>query len=111
MRVLFFLLLHSSFSIPSFPSSPPALFLFTCQSPKLELTHHRSTALGSALLAGSAIRLHGWDISRPETLAEVNTKGNLEFAPSMPEDARERRWQGWRRAIERSKGWEEGVDE
>ncbi len=71
----------------------------------------RSTALGSALLAGSAIRLHGWDISKPETLAEVNTKGNLEFAPSMPEDAREKRWQGWKRAIQRSLGWEEGVDE
>ncbi|TFK85720.1 glycerol kinase [Polyporus arcularius HHB13444] len=70
-----------------------------------------STALGSALLAGSAIRLHGWDISKPETLAEVNTKGNLEFAPSMPEDAREKRWQGWKRAIQRSLGWEEGVDE
>lgn len=71
----------------------------------------RSTALGSALLAGSAVRLHGWDISRPETLAEVNTKGSLEFTPSMAEVEREKRWQGWKRAVERSKGWEEGVDE
>lgn len=71
----------------------------------------RSTALGSALLAGSAVRLHGWDISKPETLSEVNTKGSLEFTPSMPEPEREKRWQGWKRAIERSKGWEEGVDE
>ncbi|OSD04688.1 glycerol kinase [Trametes coccinea BRFM310] len=70
-----------------------------------------STALGSALLAGSAIRLHGWDISKPETLAEVNTAGSMNFTPSMPEPEREKRWQGWKRAIERSKGWEEGVDE
>ncbi|KAI0369831.1 glycerol kinase [Pilatotrama ljubarskyi] len=70
-----------------------------------------STALGSALLAGSAVRLHGWNISQPETLAEVNTKGSVNFTPSMPEPEREKRWQGWKRAIERSKGWEEGVDE
>ncbi|KAI0664371.1 glycerol kinase [Cubamyces menziesii] len=70
-----------------------------------------STALGSALLAGSAIRLHGWNISEPETLAEVNTAGTLDFTPSMPEAEREKRWQGWKRAIERSVGWEEGVDE
>ncbi|KAI0675939.1 glycerol kinase [Trametes maxima] len=70
-----------------------------------------STALGSALLAGSAVRLHGWDISQPETLAEVNTKGNAEFKPSMAEPEREKRWQGWQRAVERSRGWEEGIDE
>ena len=71
----------------------------------------RSTALGSALLAGSAVRLHGWNISEPETLAEVNTKGSLNFEPSMPEAEREKRWRGWQRAIERSKGWDEGVDD
>ncbi|KAI0793771.1 glycerol kinase [Fomes fomentarius] len=70
-----------------------------------------STALGSALLAGSAVRLHGWNISKPETLAEVNTKGSLEFEPSMPENQREKRWQGWKRAVDRSRAWEEGVDE
>ncbi|TBU30489.1 glycerol kinase [Dichomitus squalens] len=70
-----------------------------------------STALGSALLAGSAIRLHGWNISEPETLAEVNTKGNKEFTPTMPEPVREKRWAGWQHAVERSRGWEEGKDE
>jgi len=70
-----------------------------------------STALGSALLAGSAIRLFGWDISKPETLAEVNTQGTTSFNPNMPEDEREKRWKGWQKAVERSKGWEEGVDE
>ncbi len=57
------------------------------------------------------MRLHGRDISKPETLSEVNTKGSLEFTPSMAEPEREKRWQGWKRAVERSKGWEEGVDE
>jgi len=67
-----------------------------------------STALGSALLAGSAIRLFGWDITKPETMAEVNTKGSTEFKPSLNEAARQKKWQGWQRAVERSKKWEEG---
>jgi glycerol kinase len=33
----------------------------------------KSTALGSAILAGAAIGLFGWDLGRPETLARVNT--------------------------------------
>ena len=57
------------------------------------------------------MRLHGWNISEPETLAEVNTKGSTTFEPSMPERERERRWAGWKRAVERSRGWEEGKDE
>ncbi|KAH9951162.1 glycerol kinase [Amylocystis lapponica] len=70
-----------------------------------------STALGSALLAGSAVGLFGWDISKPETLAEVNTQGNVNFSPGMEEPEREKRWQGWKRAVDRSRGWDEGVDE
>ena len=70
-----------------------------------------STALGSALLAGSAIRLFGWDISKPDTLAEVNTKGSTSFSPNMPEADREKRWAGWKRAVERARAWEEGKDE
>ncbi|KAI0060680.1 glycerol kinase [Artomyces pyxidatus] len=70
-----------------------------------------STALGSALLAGSAINLHGWDITKPETLAEVNTAGSTTFAPKMSTKERDDRWKGWQRAVERSRGWEEGVDE
>ncbi|KAF8637580.1 hypothetical protein AX17_002649 [Amanita inopinata Kibby_2008] len=70
-----------------------------------------STALGSALLAGAAIRLFGWDINNPESFTEVNTKGSQEFAPSLSEEESLKRWQGWQRAVERSKGWEVGVDE
>jgi glycerol kinase len=71
----------------------------------------RSTALGSALCAGSAIKLFGWDITKPETLSEVNTKGSREFVPSLQYAEREKKWKGWQRAVERSKGWEQGVDE
>jgi glycerol kinase len=71
----------------------------------------RSTALGSAILAGSAIRLFGWDITKPETLSAVNTQGSYEFKPSLSENERQKKWEGWQRAVERSKGWESGVDE
>ena len=33
---------------------------------------HESTALGSALLAATAVGLFRWDIMRPETLMDVN---------------------------------------
>ncbi|KIJ20691.1 hypothetical protein PAXINDRAFT_165576 [Paxillus involutus ATCC 200175] len=68
-----------------------------------------STALGSALLAGAAIRLFGWDLSKPETLAGVNMKGSVEFKPQTSEAQREKAWTSWLRAVERSRGWEEGV--
>jgi glycerol kinase len=54
--------------------------------------------------------LFGWDINNPETMAEVNTKSSTEFQPQLEEAIREKRWQGWNRAVERSKGWEEGVE-
>ncbi len=69
-----------------------------------------STALGSALLAGSAVGLFGWDISKPETLHEVNTAGSHVFKPQLSEEERERKWRGWQRAVERSRGWTE-IDE
>ncbi|KAF9218630.1 glycerol kinase [Gyrodon lividus] len=68
-----------------------------------------STALGSALLAGAAIRLFGWDLSKPETLTEVNTKGSVKFNPKTSGAQREKAWTSWLRAVERSRGWEEGT--
>lgn len=71
----------------------------------------RSTALGSAILAGSAINLFGWNISNPETLKGVNTTGSREFLPQLEKEKRLKRWKGWQRAVERSRGWEaEGLD-
>ncbi|OCH86959.1 actin-like ATPase domain-containing protein, partial [Obba rivulosa] len=80
---------------------------FTVVRPEMR----ESTALGSAILAGSAVGLFGWDIGKPESLAEVNTKGTRDFTPSMLHEEREKRWNGWRRAVERSRGWDEGIDE
>jgi len=64
-----------------------------------------STALGAALLAGAAIKFCGWDISKPETLAEVNTKGSRTFTQNITDEDKEKRYQGWQRAVERSKAW------
>jgi glycerol kinase len=70
-----------------------------------------STALGAALLAGSAIGLFGWDINKPETLTEVNTKGSNSFEPKLAEAERQKKWKFWQKAVERAAGWEKGVDE
>jgi len=69
-----------------------------------------STALGAALLAGSAIKLFGWDLNQPSTLEHVNTKGNKTFKPQMSEQDREERWRGWKKAVDRSKGWTEDYE-
>ncbi|KAG8759440.1 Glycerol kinase [Serendipita sp. 396] len=66
-----------------------------------------STALGSALLAGSAVGLYGWDLSKPNTFARVNAAGNSTFKSSINDDTRGERWRMWQRAIERAKGWDE----
>ncbi|KAF8576472.1 glycerol kinase [Ramaria rubella] len=70
-----------------------------------------STALGSALLAGSAIGFCGWNINEPETLSQVNTKGSRTFTQSIMDEDKERRYKGWERAVERAKGWAEATAE
>lgn len=64
-----------------------------------------TTALGSALLAGSAVQLFGWDIARPETLHEVNTAGSTTFKPTTSAEFRDQKFAGWNRAVERCRGW------
>jgi glycerol kinase len=99
------------------PEMRECVFLSFLLSPLLlvELRYlelYRSTALGSALLAGSALHLFGWDVSDPSTLSKVNVKGgDTLFKPSITEEEREKRWKGWKKAVERSRGWEEGVEE
>lgn len=66
-----------------------------------------STALGSALLAGSALKLFGWDLTRPETLRKVNARQMATFEPRLGEGERQRKWKGWLKAVERSKKWRE----
>ncbi|KAG0140103.1 hypothetical protein CROQUDRAFT_136866 [Cronartium quercuum f. sp. fusiforme G11] len=70
-----------------------------------------TTALGAALLAGHALGLFGWDLSRPETVREVNKSGRKIFLPRTNKAERERRYRGWNRAVTKSKGWFEDNDE
>jgi glycerol kinase len=63
----------------------------------------RSTALGPALLVGSAIGFCGWDINNPETVAG-GYKGQQDVHESIPEADKERQYKGWERAVERAKG-------
>ncbi|KAI0261687.1 hypothetical protein BGY98DRAFT_1104402 [Russula aff. rugulosa BPL654] len=69
-----------------------------------------STALGSALLAGAASGLFGWDLARPGTLASVNTTRSTHFLPRLGEEERSEAWRGWLRAVDRSRGWIETVE-
>jgi glycerol kinase len=61
-----------------------------------------TTALGAAYLAGLAVGY--WtgldDVARNWAL-------DREFAPAMASEERERLYRKWRRAVERSRGWEE----
>ncbi|SGY89646.1 BQ5605_C039g11761 [Microbotryum silenes-dioicae] len=68
-------------------------------------TMRESTALGAALLAGSALNLFGWDLEDPSTLRKVNEFGMDIFMPSI--DAQEREWKfaGWNRAVNRAMAW------
>lgn len=64
-----------------------------------------STALGSALLAGAALGLFGWDLTKPETLSEVNTANVDIFEPEITEKKRQKMVRGWNRAVSRAKSW------
>jgi glycerol kinase len=70
-------------------------------------TMRESTALGSALLAGNALKLWGWDINNPPTLDKVNTAGKKVFESTIDDGDREKRYRSWNRAVERAKGWQE----
>lgn len=52
-------------------------------------TMRESTALGAALLAGSALKLFGWDLEKPESLDSVNEFGVRTFTPSIGHEERE----------------------
>ncbi|KAL1407183.1 Glycerol kinase [Vanrija albida] len=66
-----------------------------------------STALGSAICAGVALKRFGWDLARPETLREVNVAGRETFRPQNDDADRAARWRGWERAVERAMHWKE----
>jgi glycerol kinase len=68
--------------------------------PVVRPTITETTALGAAYLAGLAVGL--WR-DRDELAAHWQV--DRRFEPSIPDDERERRYQRWREAVERSKGW------
>ena len=70
-----------------------------------------STALGSALLAGHALGLFGWDIARPDTLSQVNTADVHVFEPQIDERERSRMIRGWEKAVQRAMKWQTAEDE
>jgi len=59
-----------------------------------------TTALGAAYLAGLAV---GFWQSQDELAA--NWRVDKRFEPSLPADQREALYGGWKRAVERAKGW------
>ncbi|HEY8488818.1 MAG TPA: glycerol kinase GlpK [Thermaerobacter sp.] len=63
---------------------------------------NETTALGAAYLAGLAV---GFWRNREEI--EQFWQRDRRFEPAMPEDERERLYAGWKRAVERARGWEE----
>ena len=73
--------------------------IINTQVQRLKITE--LTALGAASLAGLAIGF--W-----KDIDEIENKIHIErvFLPCIDDGKRERRYQGWLRAIERAKGWE-----
>lgn len=64
-----------------------------------------STAFGSALMAGHALGLFGWDLQNPKSLEKVNVQGKTVFKSHIDQERRTKMYAGWNRAVERSKGW------
>lgn len=80
-------------------------FLMQFQSDILATEVHRPvvtevTALGSAYLAGLAVGFWG-------SIDELKNKAVLDrrFTPCHDDDKRDRRYRGWKRAVECAKGW------
>lgn len=68
-------------------------------------TMRESTALGAAMLAGAALGLFGWDLTKPDTLKKVNRLDVTVFEPVLTEEEREWKYAGWQRAVDRARGW------
>lgn len=64
-----------------------------------------STAFGSALMAGHALKLFGWNVENPKSLEKVNVQGKTVFKSHIDAEKRAKMYHGWNRAVERSKGW------
>lgn len=70
-----------------------------------------STALGAALVAGSALRIFGWNISDPSTLTKVNTAGKQIFASTIDQKERSKGYALWNKAVKMCSGWNVAEEE
>jgi len=61
-----------------------------------------TTALGAAYLAGLAVGY--W--AGPDEIA-AQWRAEAEFRPAIPAEERDKQYAGWRRAVERARGWAE----
>ncbi|GAA5911628.1 hypothetical protein JCM5296_001617 [Sporobolomyces johnsonii] len=68
-------------------------------------TMRESTALGAAMLAGAALGLFGWDLTKPNSLQKVNRLDVTVFKPRLTEEEKEWKYAGWQRAVDRARGW------
>lgn len=80
--------------------------LMQFQADILDVTVNRpkvieTTALGAAYLAGLAVGFYSKEILKQ------NAGANAEFHPKMKDEKRQKCIKGWKKAIERTKNWEE----
>ena len=61
-----------------------------------------TTALGAAYLAGLAV---GFWKSKEEIAKKWAV--SQEYSPNLDEDVKEKLYRGWKKAVDRAKGWEE----
>jgi glycerol kinase len=81
------------------PSLPSFFLLLTLSF------FRRSTVLGAAMLAGAALGLFGWDLSKPRSLIKVNRLDVSSFKPQITDEEKEWKYAGWVRAVDRARGW------
>ena len=82
-------------------------FLMQFQSDMLGVPVERpvfteTTAMGAAFLAGLAV---GFWTDRTEIATRLEI--DRSFAPAMPVELREKKYRGWKKAVERSRSWED----
>jgi glycerol kinase len=63
------------------------------------------------MLAGAAVKLYDWDLTKPDTFAYVNEADTRTFRPKISKELRNKKWKDWNRAVERARGWDEDKEE
>lgn len=61
-------------------------------------------------MAGAALKLFGWDLTKPKTLEKVNTARAETFSPKVDQKERDLRYKGWEKAVKRAMRWNEEAE-